>query len=385
MTARRIAVVTGTRAEYGLLKTAMRAIESTKGLELQTVVTGMHLSPQFGHTVEEVASEFDVDAKVDTLLDGDTGLSMAKSLGTGVSGLAETFRHLEPDVVLVLGDRGEAFAAGVAASHMTIPVAHVHGGDAMTGATIDDSIRHALTKFAHVHFPATTASAERVRKLGEESWRITPVGAPGLDRVLAGEYEPPREALDALGFDRERPLALVVQHPLTTAPDEAGEQFEETLDAFDGLDVQVLLVYPNADAGGREMIRVLESHPVYERITSVESLPRDRYLGVMAAADVMVGNSSSGIIEAPSFGLPVVNVGPRQEAREHADNLVQVPHETNEIRDAIVRCLDDEDVKERARACENPYEMGGAGERIAARLEEIRLDDDLLRKRLDFP
>lgn len=380
MSARRVAVVTGTRAEYGLLRSSMEAVQENDELALQTVVTGMHLSPQFGHTVEEVEADFEVDAKVDSLLDGDTGLSMAKSLGIGLNGLAEAFRSLNPDIVLVLGDRGEAFAAAVAATHMNIAVAHVHGGDAMTSATVDDSIRHALTKFAHIHFPATDTSATRIRQLGEEDWRITTVGAPGLDRVLAGDYEPASMALSELGLDPDRPLTLVVQHPVTTEPEAAGEQMGETLDALAEFDGQLLLVYPNADAGGREMIRVIEEHPVAQQAKIVQSLPRERYLGVMAGADVMVGNSSSGIIEAPSFELPVVDIGPRQEARERADNVVTADHDAASIRAAVRRCLDDEAVRNRVRACDNPYSRGGAGDQIATRLAEISLDDRLFRK-----
>ncbi|WP_142858394.1 UDP-N-acetylglucosamine 2-epimerase [Salinigranum halophilum] len=383
---RRIAVVTGTRAEYGLLESSMRGIDAHPELELLTVVTGMHLSPRHGMTVDEVEADgFTVDERVHMQVDGDSGLTMAKSLGLGLSGLAESFGRLDPDVVLVLGDRDEAFAAGVAAAHMNIPIAHVHGGDSMDGAIIDDSIRHALTKFAHLHFPVSEQSAARIEQLGEEPWRVTTVGAPGLDDILAGEYTSPEAVRERYGLDTARPLALVVQHPVTTEAEAAGDQMRATLDALETFDeLQVVLVYPNSDAGGQRAIEAIESHPLGARAMTTRSLPRRDFLGVMAAADVMVGNSSSGIIEAPSFGLPVVDVGPRQSGRQRAENVVSVSHEADAVREAVERCLTDDALRQRAATCESPYDYGGAGERIVDRLATVDLDERLVRKRLTF-
>jgi len=382
---RRVAVLTGTRAEYGLLKSSMEAIRAREGLALQVVATGMHLSPRHGRTIEEIRGDgFDVDREVLMQLDGDTGRAMAKSLGIGTSGLAEAFAGLDPDVVLLLGDRDEALAGALAASHMNVPVAHVHGGDSMHGAIIDDSIRHAITKFAHLHFPVSELSAERVRRLGEEPWRVTTVGAPGLDDVLAGAYDDPGSVLDRYDLDPDRPLLLVVQHPVTTRPDRAGEEMAATLDAVESFDAEAVVIYPNSDAGGDRMIAEIESRGFGEGVRTFRSLPRREYLGLMAAADAMVGNSSSGIIEAPSFDLPVVDVGPRQEGRERAANTVSVPHEADAIREAVERCLTDGAFRERARDCENPYDYGGAGERICERLAEVDLGEELLRKRLTY-
>lgn len=381
---RRVLVLTGTRAEYGLLRSSMEAIRERGGLALQVVATGMHLSPRHGRTVEEIREEFTVDREVLMQVEGDTGKAMAKSLGIGTSGLAEAFASLDPDVVLLLGDRDEALAGALAAAHMNVPVAHVHGGDSMHGAIIDDSIRHAITKFAHVHFPVSELSADRIERLGEEPRRITTVGAPGLDDVLAGEYDDPASVLERHGLDPEEPLLLVVQHPVTTRPEEAGEEMAATLDAVGSFDAQAVVIYPNSDAGGDRIIDEIESREFGERVRTFRSLPRREYLGVMAGADAMVGNSSSGVIEAPSFSLPVVDVGPRQEGRERAENTLSVPHETDAIREAIERCLTDETFRERVRNCENPYDYGGAGERICERLAAIELGEDLLRKRLTY-
>jgi UDP-N-acetylglucosamine 2-epimerase (non-hydrolysing)/GDP/UDP-N,N'-diacetylbacillosamine 2-epimerase (hydrolysing) len=381
---RTITVLTGTRAEYGLLKPAMDAIQDHEDLELSVVATGMHLSPRHGNTVDEIRADgFTVDREVLMQLDGDSGTAMAKSLGIGTSGLADAFDSIDPDIVLLLGDRDEALAGALVAAHMNIPVSHVHGGDSMHGAVIDDSVRHAITKFAHLHFPASEVSAQRIRKLGEEAWRVTVCGAPGLDDILAGEYEDPESVLERHEFDGNRPIALVVQHPVTTESDRAGEQMAATLDAVASLDVQPAVVYPNSDAGGDQMIDEIESRESDDTRT-FRSLPRSEYLGLMSAADVMVGNSSSGVIEAPSFGLPVVDVGPRQDGRQRAENTITAPHEESAIRSAIEQCLNDAEVIERAASSDNPYDYGGAGQVICDRLAEIDINDALLRKQLTY-
>jgi UDP-N-acetylglucosamine 2-epimerase (non-hydrolysing)/GDP/UDP-N,N'-diacetylbacillosamine 2-epimerase (hydrolysing) len=385
MTDRTIAVVTGTRAEFGLLKSPMEHIRDHDELSLSTVVTGMHLSPQYGNTYTEIERVgFEIDRKVEMLFDSDSGLGMAKSVGVGISSMAETFRDLDPDVVLVLGDRDEPFAAGVAAAHMQIPVAHIHGGDVMIGATIDDSLRHALTKFAHIHFPVSEESAERIRRLGEEPSRITVSGAPGLDDILDDEYVPGPEARAELGLDPDRPVILLVQHPVTTQPEAAGEQMQATLDALADIEAQLVLIYPNSDAGSNQMIDAIQELPEDDDLFIYENLSRELYLGIMDTADVMVGNSSSGILEAPSFDLPVVDIGPREKRRQRAENTVSVPHETGAIEEAIRRCLTDEAIRRRAASSPNPYDYGGAGERIANTLATVELTDELLRKNITY-
>lgn len=385
MEQREVAVVTGTRAEYGLLQSPMEHITEHGDLRLRTVVTGMHLSPQHGNTYREIEDDgFTVDRKVDMLLSGDTGASMASSLGVGIQGMAQIFRDLDPDVVLVLGDRDEPLGAAAAAAHMTIPVAHIHGGDVAVGSCIDDSIRHSLTKFSHLHFPATEESARRVSQLGEEEWRITVIGAPGLDKILESEYATSEEIYERYDLKPSEPLILAIQHPLTTQPDRAADQLAETMDALATLEGETVLVYPNADAGGKDMIQVIDSHPASNSFVVRKNIPRYWYLGVMNLADVMVGNSSGGLIETPSFDLPVVDVGPRQTGRQRASNTVQVPHDAEEIRAAAERCLSDEEIRREARNCENPYNHGGAGERIAERLATVSIDEKLLQKKLAF-
>jgi UDP-N-acetylglucosamine 2-epimerase (non-hydrolysing)/GDP/UDP-N,N'-diacetylbacillosamine 2-epimerase (hydrolysing) len=386
MTDRDVAVVTGTRAEYGLVRSSMRAIQNSDVLSLTTVVTGMHLSQQFGSTVDEIRDDgFEITRKVHMLLHGNSETTTAKSLGVGISGIAEAFHDCAPDVVLVAGDRNEVLAAGVTAANMNIPLAHIHGGDKTVGATIDNRIRHALTKFADLHFPASVKSAERIRKLGEEEWRITTVGAPGLDRIVAGEYTRP-DVHEQFGFDLDESIVVVLQHPVTTQPDRAGEQIQTTLDALDavGDELQILHIHPNSDPGSEAMRDVMSDTDIDNLYHTVTNLPRSLFLGTLATADVLVGNSSCGIIEAPSFGLPVVDIGPREESRERAENARHVPHERAAITAAVEDCLFDPAAKAAAADCENPYYYGGAGETVATRLEAVSLNEELLQKQITY-
>ncbi|WP_424017673.1 UDP-N-acetylglucosamine 2-epimerase [Halorientalis pallida] len=383
-----VTVVTGTRAEP--LKSTMEAIESNGDLSLSLIATGMHLSPQHGLTVEDLQNQgFTVDRELHMLLEGDTSKAMAKSLGIGTASMAEALESLETDVTVVIGDRDEGLAAALASAHMNIPVAHIHGGDVMSGSIIDDSIRHAITKFAHIHYPATEQYAENIKKLGEEPWRIQVVGSPGLDAIHAEEYTPSSQVLDTYGLDDSEPLALVVQHPLTTEPENAASQMKETLSALDFFEGNVVIVYSNADAGGKRMIDVIrswesQSTASFEAVRSFESLPREEYLGVMASADVMLGNSSSGVVEAPSFGLPAVDIGPRQTGRQRAENTISVEHDAEAIRSAVEKCLNDDEFRERAVDCENPYYYGGAGPAIATDLARKSIDQRLLQKKTTY-
>ena len=381
---RDVLVLTVTRAEYGLLKSSMEAIEAHEDLSLSIVATGMHLSPRHGMTVEEIREDgFAVDREVLMQVDGDSGTAMAKSLGLGTMGLADAFETLDPELILLLGDRDEALAGALAGAHMNIPVAHIHGGDAMQGAVIDDSIRHSITKFAHLHFPASEQSAERIRKLGEEEWRVTVAGAPGLDDVLADEYLSPHTVCDQYDIDINKTLGLVVQHPVTTQQKQARAQMAQTLNAVEESIEQAVIIYPNSDAGGDQIIAEIESRSFGEEIMTFRSLPRREYLGIMAAADVMIGNSSSGIIEAPSLATPVIDIGPRQQGRERANHTISVAHDDTEIRTAIRECLD-ETIQQKAKRSVNPYEYGGAGERIAQRLADVDLTEQLLQKRITY-
>lgn len=367
---RRVAVVTVGRSDYGILRPVLAAVEAEPALELFLVVAGAHLSAAHGATVSEVEADgFAVGARVPMLGDEDTPLASAQALGRGVAGFAEAFAAAQPDIVLVLGDRVETLAAAVAATPLTIPVAHVHGGETTEGA-IDDAIRHATTKLSHLHFAATEEYAARLVAMGEEPWRVTVSGAPALDNLASldgAAAEPPVP----------EPFLLVTWHPVTLA----GEPVGELLGALGDVDMSVVFTHPNADPGRREIVDAIEAFATsHERAAVVASLGTRAYFGLMRRAAAMVGNSSSGIIEAPSFELPVVNVGDRQRGRVRAANVVDVPPERTAIA-AAVRTATSPEFRAGLRGLRNPYGDGHAAARIAAALRDAPPRAALLAKR----
>lgn len=380
---RKIAVITGTRAEYGLAKSILKSIQKHPKLELALIVTGMHLSTEFGYTVKEIKRDgFKIDATLGTLHSADTGAAMTQTIGSCILKLADTLEDMRPDILLVLTDLGHTLAGAIAGAYMNIPVAHLHGGD--VSGTVDESVRHAITKLSHVHFSATKKSAERIIKMGEEKWRVHVVGAPGLDVILNEKLIETKEIAKKYSLDLSKPIVLMVQHSVTTESDDSAKQIRETLNAIVELKHHTVLIYPNADAGGRRMIKAIKEYEKYQFIKTFKSLPRKDYLSLMKIASVMVGNSSSGIIEAPSFHLPVVNIGTREAGRERAGNVIDVDYNKNEIIKTVEKALYDEKFKEKVKKCKSPYGDGKAGERIAKVLSEIKINKNLLQKRMTY-
>jgi GDP/UDP-N,N'-diacetylbacillosamine 2-epimerase (hydrolysing) len=381
---KKIAVVTGSRAEYGILSPVLKAIQARRDLVLSLVVTGMHLSHEFGYTVQDIEKDgFKIDARVDMLPSRDTLGAMAESVGKGIMGMVQTWEQIKPDIVLLLGDRVEPLAAAIAGAYMNIPVAHIHGGD-NPRAGLDEYARHAITKFAHIHFPATLKSAERVIKMGEDKWRVHMVGSPALDNILNEPTLSPEALAERLKIDLSRPLILLIQHPVTTQVDEATNQMRETLEAIVEIASPTVLLYPNSDAGGRRMIEVIKEFEKFAFIKTFPSLPRQEYLSLMKAAGVMVGNSSSGIIEAPSFGLPAVNIGIRQEGRERGKNVIDVGHNKREIIKAINKALTDREFLVEVKKRQSPYGDGKASQRIAEILSKVEITPELLQKKITY-
>jgi len=346
----------------------------------------MHLAPSHGKTISEIKDDgINVDYTIDMALDSDSRVTMAKSLGIGVSGFAEGFRHMDPDIVLVLGDRTEAFAAGTAASYMNIPVAHVGGGQISGGVVIDGLARHALTKLSHIHFATSEENAQRIERLGEEEWRIVPTGSLGLDKINKGNYTAPEEIQKRFDIPEDKPVVVVLQHPTTARPGEAREQIIQTLDAVTDFEVFPFIIYPNSDRGSSGIIEELDRMS-NDSSTSVvvKNLPRDDFLGLLDLAAVMVGNSSSGLIEAPSLGLPVVDIGSRQEGRQRGENVISVGNDSDEIKAALETALCDDSFKQRAQHCENPFYFGGAADQIHKTLSDIELASTLIEKTTDL-
>lgn len=380
---RNICVLTGSRAEYGLLKPIMKAVEKSEKLRLSIIVTGMHLSRKHGYSLKEIERDgFKVSKKVKMHFSGGDSYCMTKSIGKGVKSIAKALRDISPDVLLVLGDRTEALAAGIAAVYMNIPLAHVSGGDISKGG-VDESVRHVLTKFAHIHFPSTKKSAQRIIKMGEEESRVFAVGAPCLDTILHYNFLSKEEIFKKYSLNPQEPLILVVQHSVTTEPGKAGFQMKETMEAIKSLGFQTIIIHPNSDAGGKEIIKQIEVYEQLPFIKSFRNLPHLEYLGLMKHAGVMVGNSSSGIVESSSFKLPVVNIGIRQDKRERANNVIDVPHCTDKIQSAVEYALSPA-FRERVENCVNPYGDGNTATKIVNVLSNIGIKDGFLQKQITY-
>lgn len=368
---RRIAVFTATRAEYGLLYWLMKDIQSSDKLELQVIVTGMHLSPEFGETWKQVVGDgFAIDAKVEMLLSSDTTVGVAKAMGLGTIGFADALDRLRPDVLVVLGDRFEALAIVQAALVMRIPVAHLHGGEITEGA-YDDALRHAISKMSHVHFVAAEPYRERLVRMGEQPDLVLNVGAVGLDHLLRSPRMTLAELSASLDFPLRERFLIVTYHPVTMASEDPVASCENLLAALDQFpDHQVIVTYPNADNGGRAIIPHLNEYARDRagRVLCIPSLGFARYLAAMSYAAAVVGNSSSGIIEAPAFHVPTVNIGARQAGRLSADSVIHCEAEITPIVTAIRLALT-ADFSERCRVTVNPYGSGNAAGAIVHYLE----------------
>jgi UDP-N-acetylglucosamine 2-epimerase (non-hydrolysing)/GDP/UDP-N,N'-diacetylbacillosamine 2-epimerase (hydrolysing) len=383
---RRVCVVTGARSDYGLLYWLLREIEADPDLELRLVATGMHLAPEFGLTIREIEADgFPIVERVEMLLSGDTPSSVAKSVGLGMIGFSDVWNRQRPDWVVLLGDRFETLAAAASAHIARIPVAHIHGGETTEGA-VDEAFRHAVTKMAQLHLVAAEPYRRRVIQLGESPERVFTVGSPGLDHL----YRTPllsREELEGdLDFPLTSPLLLVTYHPVTLA-DDSESAFGEVLAAFDAVpEARIVFTAPNADPEGLAltgMIReYLSCRPRRGRLFA--SLGQRRYLSLMRCCDAMVGNTSSGLTEAPSFGIPVVNVGDRQKGRLRAASVVDCPEERPAVEAAIRRALTPE-FREVARKASNPYGGGGASARIKDLLKGFPLEGILGKTFYDLP
>ena len=352
-------------------------------MTLKVVVAGMHLAPEFGDTVREIEADgWPIEARVPMSDGRDSAAATARGLGLGLAAMADVFERLAPDIVMVLGDRVEAFAAAAAAGASNRGVAHIHGGDVTRGG-IDESMRHAITKLAHLHFAATERSRERIVRMGEDPDRVFVVGAPGLDSIRTLAPLSLADVGRALGIALERPYVVLVQHPVSTRPDAAAREIEETLEALSASGRRTICIYPNADAGGRRMIAAIERHRGEPWLVVLPNAEHDLYLNLLRHADALVGNSSSGIIEAGMFHLPVVNVGERQHGRERGANVVDAPPERDAIK-AVLQQVTRPEFAAVAASAANPYGDGHASERIAATLAKTRVSPALLQKQLTY-
>ncbi|MFC2992180.1 UDP-N-acetylglucosamine 2-epimerase [Halomonas tibetensis] len=364
---RKIAIFTGTRAEYGLLYWLMKEIEQDESLELQLIVSGMHLSPEFGETVTAIEQDgFRIDARVEMLLSSGTGVGIAKSMGLGTIGFADALDRLRPDWLVVLGDRFEALAIAQTAMVMQVPLAHIHGGE-LTEGLIDEAIRHAITKMAQLHFTSTERYRNRVIQLGEQPERVFNVGAPALENIRRLKLLDQAELEHSLNFKFGQCPLLVTYHPVTLKESGGIESLRDLLTALEELlpDTKVVLTFPNADAHGRELIPVLQTfakkHP--ESVLLTTSLGQIRYLSLMKICGAVVGNSSSGLLEAPAMGVPTVDIGIRQRGRLKPESVVQTEDDLEAIRRALKIALSPAH-RQKCTQADNPYGDGKVAEKI---------------------
>lgn len=372
---RHIVYVTGTRADFGLMESTLKLADADPQLTVSLCVTGMHLSARYGETVKEIEdSGLRIAGRIPVDLGETSGAAMARAIGTELVGMADLFQQEKPDMVMVLGDRGEQLAGALAAIHLNIPVVHIHGGE--RSGTVDEPVRHAISKLSHYHLAATEGSRERLIRMGEREDCIFVTGAPGLDGLREQAHRSRPDLCRQYGLDSEQPIALVLYHPVLQEADRAAEYTQQLMDALhEDAALQKLVLMPNADAGGSAIRQVLERYRDRPGVHLLVHLPRGDFISWLAAADVMVGNSSSGIIEAATFGLPVVNIGTRQAGRERNANVTDVPEDRGAIRKAVADAL-----KRGTLACENIYGDGQAGTRIVDRLRELDLGPELLMK-----
>lgn len=376
----KICVITGTRAEFGLLLPLMKRLKGDEAYELQILATGMHLSPEFGATYRNIEEAgFVINEKVEMLLSADSDTAIVKSAGLGMIGYADALDRLNPDWVVLLGDRFEAFAAAAAAYLKKIPIIHLHGGEVTAGAT-DEALRHAITKMATLHFASTETYRRRIMQLGEPDDQVFNVGAIGLDNVYNLPSLTRHELEVSLGISLDKPLFLITYHPVTLEHASSEQQMYELLSALDKLQgVQLVFTMPNADADGRVIIKLIQEFVAkHEHAKAFTSLGQLRYLSTMKYASIVLGNSSSGILEAPSFGIPTVNIGDRQKGRIAAESVIHCEPYRQSIESAIHKALSP-DFQAFCKQVENPYGRGGVAERIMGVLK-TKLESKNLKK-----
>ena len=378
---RKICVITGTRAEYGLMRWVMQGVKDDPELTLQIIATGMHLSPEFGLTYREIEKDgFQIDRKVEMLTSSDTPVGIGKSMGLGLIGFAEALNELSPDLIVILGDRFEIFAAVAAALVARIPVAHLHGGEATEGL-IDEAIRHSITKMSHLHFVAAEEYRQRVIQLGEQPERVFLVGGLGIDSIKRLKLLDRAELEASLDFKLGQKNLLITFHPVTLETATAVDQMEELLAALAELkNTQLIFTLPNADTDGRALMKMAEQfvaqHPNARAYTSLGQL---RYLSCIAQVDGVVGNSSSGLAEVPSFKKGTINIGDRQRGRLQAASVINCEPTRQSIEAALKRLYFD-DFQVSLSQVLNPYGEGGASEKIIASIKSAALED-VLKKR----
>lgn len=373
-------MVNGKRGGFNALLPTMKKISQDPNLKLQVVLTDMHLSKMFGRTLDYAKKWIKIDKTIDMAQTGATSRERVEALGRGLSGFAKVFFELKPDVVLLLGDRSETLIAAFAALQLRIPVVHIQGGE--ISGNIDGIQRHATTKLAHLHFTETKKAKDVVEKLGEEPWRVYFVGAPYIDFIKQKLYTQEREVRKKFGFGSKEKFLVVLEHPVTTEPEESYEHMKKTLQAVKKTGLHAVVAYPCSDQGYQGVIDAIEENRENTQFSIYQNIPAEDFIGLEACASALVGNSSAGIYEAPYVYCPTVNIGKRQEGRERENNVIDVPHNVLAIESAILKAVST-DFKKSIKP-KGIYGDGMACERIVKVLKTIPLGEKLFEKKLIF-
>jgi GDP/UDP-N,N'-diacetylbacillosamine 2-epimerase (hydrolysing) len=383
---RKVLGVTGIRSDYDIMSSVFTAITEHSDLDLEIAVTGAHLSDAYGRSIRDIRMDgFIIADEIESLINGDQPSSRVKGLAIQLQGLIQTICRCRPDILIVLGDREEAMATVIAGAYMDIPTAHVGGGDRVVG-NVDDIVRHAVTKLAHIHFVTNQESYDRVVKLGEQPFRVYKVGNPGLDRLLTVPILSSPELSKRLNFEikDDENFILLIQHVISSEIDQGYWQMKKTIEAVKELNIKTVLSYPNSDAGGQQLIRAIREYENSPFIYTAKNIPRIEFVNLMRRASCMLGNSSAGILEAPLLKLPVINIGNRQSGRLHAENVEFVPHDIGAIKAAIKRAIFDQDYRKSVEQCGNPYGDGQSSGKIAEILATVSIDNNLLIKDITY-
>ena len=378
MTKRKICIITGTRAEYGLLYWLMKEVQNDDKLKLQIIVTGMHLSPEFGLTYKKIEKNFKIDKKIEILLSSDTATGISKSMGLAQISFSEAFTDLKPDIIVLLGDRYELFSAASAAMIARIPIAHLHGGEASEGA-IDEAIRHSITKMSYLHFTATDSYKKRVIQLGENPQRVFNVGGIGIENIKRNKLLTKDQFEKSISFKLNKKNILVTYHPVTLENKTTKKHFQELLDALESLkDTNIIFTKSNSDSDGRIINQMIDKYVNKNSDKSVGfySLGQLRYLSALQYVDIVVGNSSSGLLEAPSFKIGTINIGDRQSGRIKAKSVIDCLPNSKLIKKTFEKIYSNK-FQKHLKNIENPYDNGSASKKITKVLKKIELNDIL--------
>lgn len=376
---RSITVITGTRADYGSYYPILKRIEADNDLSLEIIATGMHLSSQYGYTLTEIEKDgFKIKYRVDMLLSSDSVAAMAKNIGLGILSITDALEIIQPDILLILGDRGEMLAGAIAAAHMNIPVFHLHGGE-VTG-TIDESVRHAITKLAHIHLVATDKYGERIARMGEDPWRIHVVGAPRADIILHTQFLIKEEILKKYNLEHLKEYNLLVFHPVTTEITMIDEQISNIIKALEIINVPTIIILPNSDAGNHLILNAYNKYKNNQLFIFFTNIDHFDYLSLLKNSNVLIGNSSSGINETPLLKKAAINIGSRQFGRERSSNVIDVNAETNEIVSAYQYAISSK-CQQIVLESKNIYGDGTASDKIVSLMKNIEINYKLIQKK----